>query len=263
MRGKNTRRPLWAAVLAAFLAAGLVQPAGLGAEAAKSPFSGSLGLGMLTKPEFEGSDRYVVRALPVASFQYGPAFLSVTQGLGVYLPVAPGWIVSPALRYRGARKEKHSELLSGLGTVKDGVEAGGSLRWQPGPAGLNLKVFQGLGRVKGLTAELEASYGAILTQALKGSVSLSAMFADRDYNHDYFGVTPAQSGKSGYRVYEPGAGLKHAALTTSLGYALTEHLELGLMAQYKRLTGPAADSPLVERGSADQFLSALTVGFNF
>jgi len=117
--------------------------------------------------------------------------------------------------------------------------------------------------VKGLTAELEASYGAVLTQALKGSVSLSAMFADRAYNRDYFGVNQTQSDRSGYRVYEPGAGLKHAALTTSLGYALTEHLELGLMAQYKRLTGPAADSPLVERGSADQFLSALTVGFKF
>jgi len=263
MKGENARRLLRAVVLAAFLAGGLVQPAGLKAAAEESALSGSLGLGTVAKPEFEGSDRYEVRAVPVFNFQYGPAFLSMTQGLGVYLPLAPGWTAAPALRYRGARKEKHSELLNGLGNVPYWVEGGGSIRWQPGPAGLNLKVFQGLGRVDGLTAELEASYGKILTESLKGSLSLSTMFADRAYNRAYFGVTPAQSDRSGYAVYEPGAGLKHAAVTGSLGYALTESLELGLMAQYKRLTGPAADSPLVERGSADQFLSALSVGLKF
>jgi len=265
MRVEKARRPLRAVLLAVLLAAGLVRPAGLKAEAEaeKSPFSGSMGLGTLTRPEFEGSDRYVVRALPVVNFQYGPAFLSMTQGLGVYLPAAPGLILAPALRYRGARKEKHSELLRGMGNLPYWVEGGGSIRWQPGPAGLNLKVFQGLGRVDGLTADLEASYGAVLTKSLKGSVSLSTMFADRAYNRAYFGVTPAQSEQSGYRVYEPGAGIKHAALTGSLGYGLTESLELGLMGQYKRLTGPAAASPLVERGSADQFLSAISVSLKF
>jgi outer membrane scaffolding protein for murein synthesis (MipA/OmpV family) len=218
---------------------------------------------MAIRPEFEGSDRYTTKALPVVNFKYGPAFLTMSQGLGVSLPLAPGWTAAPSLRYRLARRSKNSRLLSGMGTVKDGAEAGGAIRWQPGPAGLNLKVFQGLDRVDGLTAELEASYGAALTESLKGSVSLSAMFADRAYNRDYFGVTQAQSEKSGYPVYDPGAGFKHAGVSGSLGYALTESLGLGLMAGYKRLIGPAADSPLVKRGSADQFSWALSASLNF
>jgi outer membrane scaffolding protein for murein synthesis (MipA/OmpV family) len=220
-------------------------------------------VGLATKPEFEGSNRYTTQAMPVVNFRYGPVFLTVTQGLGAHLPLAPGWSVAPSLRYRGARKERKSDLLSGLGTIQDGAEAGGVIRWQPGRAGLGLKVFQGLDRVDGLTAELEASYGTLLTESLKGSVSLSTMFADRTYNRRYFGINQTQSSNSGYQVYDPGAGFKHVGVSCAAAYALTESLELGVMAGYKRLTGPAADSPLVKRGSADQFISALSVGLNF
>jgi outer membrane scaffolding protein for murein synthesis (MipA/OmpV family) len=249
--------------LAVCLAAGLAPPAALKAQETGESLSGSLGLAVTARPEFEGSNRYKAQLLPVVDLSYGPVFLTMGQGLGLNLVSAPGWTVAPALRYRWARKEKDSDLLKGLGDLKDGVEAGGVIRWQPGPAGLSLKVFQGLGRVDGLTAELGADYGTVLAEDLKGSVGLSAMFADRKYNQCHFGITPAQADKSGYEAYDPGAGLKHVAVSGSLSYALTEHLGLGLWTQYKRLTGPAADSPLVERGSADQFLSALSVSFNF
>ena len=258
---KKTIRRL---ALAALLAAALARPAGLGAEEeAGYKLSGSLGAAVAAIPEFEGSDRYKAKALPVVNLGYGPVFLSTGQGLGLNLVPAPGWTVATALRYRWARKENDSDLLRGLGDIEDGVEAGGVIRWRPGPAGLGLKVYQGLGRVKGLTAEMEADYGTILTDSLKGSVSLSAMFADRQYNRDHFGVTPAQRNKSGYTAYDPGAGLKHAAVSGTLNYALTDHLGLGFLAGYKRLTGPAADSPLVKRGSANQFISLFSVSFNF
>jgi outer membrane protein len=250
-------------VLAAWFAACLAQPAALAAQESEEGFSGSLGMTVVTSPEFEGSNRYRVRVLPVMDLSYGPVFLSMGDGLGLNLVPAPGWIIAPTLRYRWARKEKDSDLLRGLGDLKDGVEAGGIIRWQPGPAGLSLKVFQGLGRVDGLTAELGADYGTALTEDLSGSVGLSAVFADRKYNQRYFGITQAQAGKSDYPVYDPGAGLKNVAATASLGYDLTEYLELGLWTQYKRLTGPAADSPLVERGSADQFISAISMTLEF
>jgi len=254
-------------VLTATLA--LAWPAGLQAEETEYAFSGSLGAAVAVMPEFEGSDRYEAKLRPALNLEFGPLFLSTSRGLGLNLVSAPGWTVAPALHYRWARKEKDSDLLRGLGDIDDGLEAGGVIRWQPGPAGLGLKVYQGLGSLEGLTAELEADYGAALTDDLSGSVGLSAMFADRKYNRSYFGVTPEQSRKSwqsqksGYEEYDPEAGLKHAAVFGALNYALTDHLGLGLLAQYKRLTGPAADSPLVERGSANQFISALSVSFKF
>ncbi|MDR2934313.1 MAG: hypothetical protein LBV70_00300, partial [Candidatus Adiutrix sp.] len=73
MSGKNTwRRPL-IVLLAAFLAAGLLQPAGLKAQDDEGGLSGSLGAGMASRPEFEGSDRYTTKALPVVNLKYGPA----------------------------------------------------------------------------------------------------------------------------------------------------------------------------------------------
>ena len=254
---KTIRLAVWLAV------ALVVQPADLKAQETGASLSGALGAAVAAMPEFEGSNRYTARVLPVINLAYGQAFLSMGQGLGLDLVSAPDWTVAPALRYRWARKEKDSDLLRGMGDLEDGLEAGGVVRWQPGPAGLSLKVFQGLGRVDGLTAELGADYGTALTEDLTGAVGLAAMFADRKYNQNYFGITPGQADKSEYRAYDPGAGLKHAAVSGSLSYALTEDLGLGLMAEYKRLAGPAADSPLVERGSADQFLSALSLSFNF
>ena len=256
-------------ILTALAAAALVWPADLKAE---EPYhlTGFVGVAVSARPEFEGSDRYKALVLPVANLRYGPVFLSSTQvlgvnspGLGVNLVSAPGWVVAPAVRYRWARKEKDSDLLRGLGDIDDGIEAGGVIRWQPGPAGLSLRVFQGLGRAEGLTAEVEANYGAALTDDLRGVVRLSAMFADGRYNRSYFGITQRQADNSEYGFYDPGAGLKHAALYGALGYALTERLELGLSAEYKRLTGPAAYSPLVKRGSADQFISSVALSFNF
>ena len=255
--------------LAVWLAVVLVQPAVLSAReesgegASGVALSGALGVAVAAKPEFEGSNRYTAQVLPVVNLSYGPVFLSMGQGLGLDLVSAPEWTVAPALRYRWARKEKDSDLLKGMGDLEDGVEAGGVIRWRPGPAGLSLKVFQGLGRVDGLTAELGADYGTTLAENLTGAVGLAAMFADRKYNQAYFGITQDQAGKSGYEPYDPGAGLKHVAVSGSLGYGLTEHLTLGLVGEYKRLTGPAADSPLVKRGSANQFLSALSISFNF
>ena len=260
--------------LVALVAAALaLSSAGLKAEG--EGLTGSVGLAVSARPEFEGSDRYKALVLPMADLRYGPVFLSMTQilglnspGLGVNLVSAPGWTAAPAVRYRWARKEKDSALLRGLGDIDDGIEAGGVIQWQPGPAGLSLRVFQGLGRLEGLTAELEANYGAVLAGGLKGSVRLSAMFADSKYNRCYFGITPAQSDRSAalghrYSAYDPGAGLKHAALYGALGYDLTESLELGFSAEYKRLAGPAADSPLVKRGSANQFMSSVSLSFNF
>jgi len=259
----NKKTVLWL-VLATCLVMALARPAGLKAEEAGYTLSGSLGAAVVAKPEFEGSSRYEAEVRPLMRFSYGPVFLYTGRGLGVNLVSAPGWTVAPVLNYRWDRKEKDSDLLKGMGDIEDGVEAGGVIRWQPGPAGLGLKVYQGLGRLEGLTAELEADYGVSLADALKGSVGLSAMFADHKYNRSYFGVTHEQSQKSEkYDEYDPGAGLKHAAVFGALNYTLTDHLGLGLMAQYKRLTGPAADSPLVERGSANQFISALSISFKF
>ncbi|GHV57686.1 MltA-interacting MipA family protein [Deltaproteobacteria bacterium] len=233
-------------------------------------FTAALGAAVLVQPEFEGSNRYEAQALPVVYLRWGRAFLSVERGLGLELDVLDNHMltVAPALRYRLGRDQDDSELLRGLGNIDGGLEVGGTVLFQPwpgagSPLSFNLAVYQGLGRVEGLTLELGPRYGAALTERLTGSLGAAIGLADRKYNRQRFGVTPAQSLASGYPVYDPGGGLKHAAVSGGLGYDLTEALELGLTAEYKRLTGPAADSPLVQRGSANQFRSGLSLTYNF
>ena len=233
-------------------------------------FTAALGVAVLARPEFEGSNRYEIQTLPVVDLRWGLAFLSVNRGLGLELDVFDNHMlpVAPALRYRPGRDQDDSELLRGLGDLDGGLEAGWTVSVQPWPfpdfsLGFNVAIYQGLGRVDGLTLELGPRLAMEITPDLTGSLGATFVFADQKYNRRHFGVTPAQSLASGYPVYDPGGGLKHTAFSGGLAYDLTEALELGLTAEYKRLTGPAADSPLVKRGSANQFRSGLSLTYNF
>ena len=252
-------------LLAALAAAALVWPAPPAARGEEDGFTGALGAAVAVRPEFEGSGRYAVRVLPVVNLRCGRAFLSADRGLGLEVVSDAEWTLAPALRYRPGRDQDDSELLRGLGDIDGGLEAGVLAVWRPGggPVSLSLASYQGLGRAEGWTLEAAAKYSARLTESLRGSLGAAAMFADRDYLRQHFGVTPAQSGGSGYRAYEPGGGWKHASISAALSYGLTDALGLSLAGEYKRLVGPAADSPLLERGSADQFLSALSVTYSF
>ena len=80
----------------------------------------------------------------------------------------------------------------------------------------------------------------------------------------YFGVSSAQSEKSGLSPFDAGGGFKNVGITLGLDYVFTDSIGIGGRAQYKRLVGDAADSPIVDdKGSADQFFSGLFLTYRF
>ncbi|MDR1044821.1 MAG: MipA/OmpV family protein [Candidatus Adiutrix sp.] len=223
----------------------------------------SLGLGLMSAPEFEGSDKNEAKFVPVIDVRYGRFFLSGAQGLGFEAVSTRDWTLAPSLKYRQGRDQDDSDLLRGLGDVDGGAELGAVLSWHPSDLAFFLGAYHGLGRARGLTAELGALYSTPLSEKLRATLGASLMLADSDYNQAYFGISREQSLRSGYRAYEADGGLKHVAVSASLAYELAYDLNLGFFAEYKRLVGPAADSPLVERGSEKQFSGGLSLGFKF
>ncbi|MDP1601834.1 MAG: MipA/OmpV family protein, partial [Legionella sp.] len=116
----------------------------------------------------------------------------------------------------------------------------------------------------GLTAKVSAGYRMPLGPKLMMRSEIAATWADDNYTTTFFGVTAAQSARSGMRQYQPEAGLKDAGISVNIDYWLTESWGLSGQVAYKRLLGDAADSPLVEdRGSADQFTTGLFVTYRF
>jgi outer membrane protein len=222
----------------------------------ESPFRVTVGIGMGSGPKFEGSNEYAIMPIPIISMEYGSFFLSPMGGVGMRVPVE-GFVISPALR---VRPERNINSDGGLGdrTTSLRLAGGAGIVWNAGGFSLGADVSQGLSeKNKGWTYDLEAGYSRPISAEWSYTAKVSAMYADRDYNQTYFGITSDESVRTGYETYYARAGFKHVGLGGSLNHVIDKDTMLGIFASYRRLIGPAADSPIVERGSKDQVTLAV------
>lgn len=260
----KTMKILFALTFAVFL---LTQPAIIRADEDRKPSEGgprvSLGAAMIVMPEYEGSNKHKFTAAPIIEYDQGRFFLSAFNGAGLRVINGPSFQMGPLVKYRPGRDQDDSDDLKGMGDISGGAEAGLFVNWQiVEQVGLKTEVMHGLGSAKGFTADLSLNYNHQLTEDLNFGLGLGGRYADRKYNEEHFGVSERQSRKSKYEAYKPGGGIKHVATQAVFSYGLTDSLQLGVFGEYKRLTGPAADSPLVKRGSPNQLSSGLALTWN-
>jgi outer membrane scaffolding protein for murein synthesis (MipA/OmpV family) len=173
--------------------------------------------------------------------------------------------VGPLVRYQFGRDEDDSDDLRGMGDIDAAVEVGGFLTYGIGPWSLGATLFKDASDAHdGFTAKFAAGHRHRFSPKLQLRSELSSTWADENYTQTYFGVTAAQSARSGMRQYSPEGGIKDVGITFDLDYSLTEHWGITGRVGYKRLLGDAADSPLVEdRGSANQLSTGIILSYRF
>ena len=93
------------------------------------------------------------------------------------------------------------------------------------------------------------------------AVGTGLTWADQRYMQTVFGIDATQGARSGRTLYEPGAGVSLARVTTTLNYKVDAHWSLGARLSLGRLLGDAADSPLIEQRS--QSSGALFTSYRF
>jgi MipA family protein len=213
-------------------------------------------------PQYAGADRYAAGLQPGLYLRWGrvslatrSAFVTRTNdaaprgGLRVELGGGQRWRASVGLRLASGRSESASDALRGLGDVRNTVRARVSLNyrlsdgWRLG-AGWSTDV---LGRDGGWLADAGFSREHSFGDATRWSWGAGINFAGRRYQQTFFGVTPEQSGKSGYAVYSPGAGLRDAGLFINARHDLSRHWFVFGSVGASTLLGPSADSPIVRR----------------
>ncbi len=233
------------------------------------------GVGAVVLPRFEGSKQ--AHPLPAAGaigqikgvgFTIrGPAvtfdFVKDKQNakLGVHL--------GPTFQYNGNRtKASPDPVIAALPKLKgvfegginagfdikrvlnkhDSLSLGGSMRWDIS------------GKGAGKVVSTSASYFTPLSKGQALGVEGGAEFADRKHANYHFGVNAAASSASGLPVYAAKGGIK-AVRVAALAAAdfnnnfLDGGFALAVGAQYTRLKGTAARSPIVaQRGSRNQWM---------
>ncbi len=228
-----------------------------------------LGAGATYRPIVEGDSRYEARPFPAVDIRYRDwFFISTQRGIGLDLIQDPYqvWRAGPVVTYRPPRYDGKTPMLYGMGDLSATVEAGAYVEYAPDPRGdwfpfhARLEARQGIGGHQGLLVEGGISYRDEITEDLILNIGPGTTWASHTYNQAYFGVTEAQSTGSGYAQYEADGGFKDASFGAALSWQVLPYLGVSTFAQYKRLLGPAADSPMIRtNGSPNQVTVGMSV----
>ncbi len=244
----------------------------------------SVGAAALVLPDYLGSDDYEVTGYPLLDLSWTTDEEVITQpgeadiGVGLYavgIGTTSG-LYAEIFRAQfgnhrfsetigfgiaGDRDESDNVALRGLGDIDPYVTGFAKLAYEPVEPEGSFFLTGGLG----VEADLSGETDSVLVQAeiaanhlLSDTVFLShgpqVTWANGGHMGSYFGVNAQQALRSGYQRYEAGSGIRDAGYSITAGYEISEDLSLIAGAEYARILGDAADSPIVGlRGSEDMF----------
>lgn len=250
-----------------------------------------VGPGAIAAPRFPGAKK--IRALPVpfVDVRYRDwAFFSVRDGLGVNLLRWNGLKIGPVLQVAFPRRyEDDRGYLTGLTNVDTTLEAGAfisytldpyfttKLELRKGVASLGSSrrnpfltatgTFQKSNQHDGVVVDWSADFNAppLFGNRLFLSAGPRASYYDKRYAKAYFGVTPAESAVSSFRRFEPKGGFGKVGVGLGAAYPINDNLTFVAAAEYGRLVGDVAKSPIVRGrdGSRDQYMLANGLTYRF
>ncbi len=219
-----------------------------------------VGGGVMYDTKFEGSKDFEVSAVPFISATFGDVVHIDPRGLLVDVYKGNDFTVSAKGGYDPGRDQDDSKHLDGLGDVGAGGIVGGAISYELGPIELTAEIDKTLGGSDGLTGTFGAEFSHMSGQFLL-SAGASATWADKNHMKSYFGVTSAQSARSGLAEYEVGSGIKRVDLEASVTYFATENWFIRGEAEVGFLLGDAKKSPIVEKDVQPSLM--MVVGYKF
>lgn len=244
----------------------------------------SIGVGAGLGASYSGSDDYVVFPAPLIQGKIGGVRIS-PRPAGLALDLiddsegdGPSFDFGPTARLRSDRVDQIEDDVVELAgeldrAVEVGVAAGISLSKLLNPYdSLSFSVdtrWDVAGAHEGMVVEPGVTYFTPLSQGMAASLSVSAQYGDDSFNDYYYSVNALQSAATGLVPYQAEGGFN--SLGTNLLFVLDfdGNLQNGglsgvVIGGYSRLIGDARDTPYTSvRGSADQFLGALGIGYTF
>ncbi|WP_414832034.1 MipA/OmpV family protein [Afifella sp. YEN Y35] len=252
-------------VLAAFIAASsatspvAAQETPIPAEKSSHDLILELGAGASVQPAYEGADDYTVQPQPFVALHY--LSLPVFGEFGG--KPEQGLSVSPSFRVVRERDDSDYSKLRGIGDVDTAVELGGAVKYRWNDLEAYLALRRGVTGHDGFVGETGVNLVTHPTNKLEITAGPRLSFADAEYLQTYLGITPEQAAASGLAVFDPDGGIKGVGASLEARYAFTENWSVVGQASYERLVGDAADSPITDVGSENQFTAALGLTYKF
>ncbi|MBM2321485.1 MULTISPECIES: MipA/OmpV family protein [Marivita] len=208
--------------------------------------------GVASNPEYFGSDENAIGADLGFSFNY----LSLRNGRTFGNP--DPWADSMGLTFGGSfrfieeRKTDDFNELAGLNDIDAAAELGVSMRYGTEHFAAFGEVRRGFGGHEGWVGEVGADAILRPTDRLRLSMGPRLFFGDDAYSDTYFGITAAES-SAALPAYDPDGGMVSAGVEFGARYQINDVWGLEGAVTWEKFTDDAADSPIVQQGSDEQW----------
>jgi len=199
-----------------------------------------------------------------------PEFFGPRDSFGFSVLDLGQFKLGPAVRLVWERKASSYAALNGLGNVNFAVQGGAYAEFWAVPwLRLRGEVRQGVGGETGVTGDLFLD-AVVPAGPLRFSAGPRLTLQSAAAIAPYFSITTTQSlnskiaGLPQLPVYNAGGGLYSYGGGGQIEYFFNPQWSAHTFAEYERLAGSAADSPLVtERGSPNQFTFGVGGTYSF
>ena len=225
------------------------------------------------EPDYEGATEYAAIPFFFAELTAYGIGLEI-KGPEAALNFRPdaAFQFGPAIGYDMGRDGTSNKVVDRLDAIDGAFEAGGfasyqfnSLLAQADMLEISAELMADVSGVhEGVSGSIGVYYMVAATERLRLGLDTSVGLASDGYMDTYFGVTAKGARQSGLAAYTASGGVKNVSVGATASYNLTERWGIVGRAQYSRLLGDAADSPIVKQeGSADQFMGGLGISYAF
>lgn len=213
----------------------------------------TVGAGLSSEPDYPGAgDNSLGPALDLdVEYLRLPGGFEI--GSAEPVPLPPGLSFRGAFRYIGERDDADNAELRGLDDLDASVELGVGLEY-------GSEYWRAFGDVRyGVTGHNdfvgEMGADAILRPSDDWVVNFGprASWGGSGFTDTYFGVSPEEAEESGFDEFDASAGIYGVGVELGARYALSDAWGVEGRANYERLVGDAADSPITDAGSPNQF----------
>lgn len=225
-----------------------------------------IGLGPQLVPSYPGSDGFSLRPLVDVSVGRGDdvfPFEAADESFGFSVINEGGFGIGPALGLEGSRTA--GDVGAPLDKVSTTFEAGAFIQYAFGPGfRLRAEARRGVGGHDGWIGNVGADFVTRRGDDYLFSIGPRVTLADRRYHRAYFGVTPAESARTGLAAYAPGGGVQAVGATAGFLAQLNKRWGIYSYAKYDRIVGDAGRSPVVRTyGSRDQLSGGVALTYTF
>ncbi|HCM84111.1 MAG TPA: MipA/OmpV family protein [Alphaproteobacteria bacterium] len=236
-----------------------------GSSGNEKQWSGVVGAGAISMPEYLGANDNEVRFLPMIDIEYKQRyFLSTQRGLGFYFFRDNRFALATMVNMDWGRDESDNARLRGLGDLDPSAQLGVDLKWYINKwLSFDVDAYQAIS-----PGGHEGAYGNVgfggrwpVAKNFAFRANTGIRWASDTYMSNMFGVNATQSARSGLAQFNPDSALMAWQFGAALDFNLSPQWFVSPTFRYIGLLGDAADSPITQDDG--QYYAGVFLGYKF